>query len=56
MAESLRKISSPVSKSRMPYDERLAHYEMEKMNLKRNAMTSTAYEAALIALARKWRI
>jgi hypothetical protein len=40
----------------MPYDERLAHYEREKMEIPRKAGDSKTYEAMLKALARKWRI
>lgn len=40
----------------MPYTERLANYEREKMLLPRMAGDSKTYEAALKALARKWRV
>ena len=53
MAEHPHKISAT---AKMPYDERLAHYEQEKMSIPRTAGDSKTYEAALIALARKWRI
>lgn len=41
---------------RMTYSERLAQYEKEKMNLPRADNDSKTYEAALKALAKKWRI
>ena len=54
MAEQVLKTYATANK--MPYDERLAHYEQEKMSIPRTAGDSKTYEAALIALARKWRI
>ena len=54
MAEHPHKISATANK--MPYDERLAHYEQEKMNIPRTAGDSKTYEQALITLAKKWRI
>lgn len=41
---------------KMLYTERLANYEREKMLLPRMAGDSKTYEAALKALARKWRV
>lgn len=41
---------------KMTYTERLAQYEKEKMNLPRADNDSKTYEAALKALAKKWRI
>ena len=40
----------------MSYSERLANYEREKMQIPRIAGDSKTYEAALKALAKKWRI
>ena len=54
MAEQVQKTYTTANK--MPYDERLAHYELEKMNITRTAVDSKIYEQALIALAKKWRI
>lgn len=41
---------------KMSYGERLANYEREKMEIPRTANDSKTYEAALKALAKKWRI
>ena len=41
---------------RMPYSERLANYNREKMEIPRKAGDSKTYEAMLKALAKKWRI
>lgn len=43
-------------RSKMTYSERLAHYEWEKAQLPRTANDSQTYDAALRALAKKWRI
>ena len=40
----------------MSYSERLANNEREKMQIPRIAGDSKTYEAALKALAKKWRI
>lgn len=40
----------------MDYFERLAHYEQEKMELKRAAQNGEELEAAIIMLAKKWRV
>ena len=40
----------------MTYDERLANYEREKMQLTRVYKDQKTYEAALKALAKKWRV
>lgn len=41
---------------KMSYSERLANYTREKMQLPRTARDAKTYEAALKALAKKWRI
>lgn len=41
---------------KMRYSERLANYEREKMELPRVTNDVKTYEAALKALAKKWRI
>ena len=41
---------------RMTYEERLANYEREKMQLPRTANDSKTYEQAVRMLAKKWRI
>jgi len=41
---------------KLPYAERLANYEREKMNLPRTVGDVKTYEAALKALAKKWRV
>lgn len=56
MADSSQRISETGKKNNMPYGERLANYEREKMQLPRMANDSKTYEAALKALAKKWRI
>lgn len=40
----------------MSYEERLANYEREKQLIPRTANDYKTYEAALRALAKKWRI
>ncbi len=40
----------------MPYAERLANYEREKMQIPRTANDSKTYEQAVRLLAKKWRI
>lgn len=42
-------------KKEMTYEERLARYEQDKMNIPRTADCKT-YEATLKALAKKWKI
>ena len=56
MAEPVQPILKTERKNEMPYTERLANYEREKMLLPRMAGDSKTYEAALKALARKWRV
>ena len=41
---------------KMPYTERLANYEREKMELPRTTNDSKTYEQALRMLAKKWRV
>ena len=43
-------------RAKMSYSERLAHYEWEKAQLPRTVNDSQTYDAALRALAKKWRI
>jgi len=40
----------------MTYSERLAHYEWEKAQIPRMTNDRNTYEAALKALAKKWRV
>ena len=40
----------------MTYAERLANYNLEKSQIPRTAEDSKTYEAALKALAKKWRV
>ena len=40
----------------MSYEERLANYEREKQLIPRTANDYKTYEAAIKALAKKWRI
>ena len=56
MADSSPQISATERKNNMPYSERLARYEQEKMRIPRTANDNKTYEAALKALAKKWRI
>lgn len=44
------------AQSDLSYGERLANYEKEKMTLPREISDYQTYEAALKALAQKWRI
>ena len=41
---------------KMPYCERLANYEREKMLLPRHIKDHQTYENALRLLAKKWRV
>ena len=52
--DNLQKIQN--ERSRMDYAERLAHYEAEKAQIPRVDRDGETYEAALRALAKKWRI
>ena len=56
MADSSQRTSETKRKNDMPYAERLARYEQEKMQLPRVTGDNKTYEAALKALAKKWRI
>jgi len=56
VAEQVPQISATERKSDMSYAERLANYTREKMQIPRVAGDSKTYEAALKALAKKWRI
>ena len=52
MAEQPQKTSA----NNLSYQERLANYEREKMNIPRELRDGSTYEAMLKALAKKWRI
>lgn len=42
--------------SKMPYTERLANYEREKMQIPRVTKDQKTYEQVLKMLAKKWRV
>lgn len=48
-------VTAEERKTDMPYEERLARYEQDKMKITRTTDSKT-YEAALKALAKKWKI
>ena len=56
MAEKTPGTSATERIRKMPYTERLANYEREKMQIPRLANDSKTYEQAVRMLAKKWRI